>query len=35
MSELFIYMLLGFLILCASSASVTNKLLASIVIFRS
>ena len=33
MSELFIYMLLGFLILCAISASVTKKLLASIVIF--
>ena len=35
MSELFIYMLLGFLILCAISASVTKKLLASIVIFMS
>lgn len=35
MSELFIYMLLGLLILCAISASVTKKLLASIVIFMS
>ena len=35
MSDLFIYMLLGFLILCAISASVTKKLLASIVIFMS
>jgi len=35
MSELFIYMLLGFLILCAISASVTKNLLASIVIFMS
>ena len=35
MSELFIYLLLGFLILCAISASVTKKLLASIVIFMS
>lgn len=35
MSEIFIYLLLGFLILCAISASVTKKLLASIVIFMS
>ena len=35
MSELFIYLLLGFLILCAIAASVTKKLLASIVIFMS
>lgn len=35
MSEVFIYLLLGFLILCAIAASVTKKLLASIVIFMS
>ena len=35
MSELFIYLLLGFLILCAIAASATKKLLASIVIFMS
>ena len=35
MSELVIYLLLGFLILCAIAASVTKKLLASIVIFMS
>lgn len=35
MSEIFIYLLLGFLILCAISASVTRRLLASIVIFMS
>lgn len=35
MSEIFIYLLLGFLILCAIAASVTKKLLASIVIFMS
>lgn len=35
MSNLFIYLLLGFLILCAIAASVTRKLLASIVIFMS
>ena len=35
MSELFIYLLLGFLILCAIAASVTKQLLASIVIFMS
>lgn len=35
MSEIFIYLLLGFLILCAVAASVTRGLLASIVIFMS
>lgn len=35
MSEIFIYLLLGFLILCAIAASVTKRLLASIVIFMS
>lgn len=35
MSEVFIYLLLGFLILCAISASLTKKLLTSIVIFMS
>ncbi len=35
MSEVFIYLLLGFLVLCAIAASVTKKLLASIVIFMS
>ena len=35
MSELFIYLLLGFLILCAIAASVAKKLLASIVMFMS
>lgn len=35
MSEIFIYLLLGFLILCAIAASVTRRLLASIVIFMS
>ncbi len=35
MSEIFIFLLLGFLILCAIAASVTKRLLASIVIFMS
>lgn len=35
MSEVFIYLLLGFLILCAISASLMKKLLTSIVIFMS
>ena len=35
MSELFIFLLLVFLIVCAVAASLTKKLLASIVIFMS